>query len=343
MTGTFNPKASQTNHFVNHDFNISYVDNRGASGDFVTDDLLFAGQELKDVQFGLGLVSSSSIGLIGIGYPIRESYVVKKGGKPFPNLPQILKNQGLINTEAYSLWLNDREASSGFLLFGGVDTAKFHGNLTTLPIEKKQGQFEQFFVNLTDISFTNATHSSKFASGKSTLPVPVLLDSGSTLMTLPEIVVRDIYDTLKVTIGKLSYDHRIATVDCALGQETSTLDFAFATAKICVPMSELVLPIHPDEDGQVLTANDGTPLCRLGITYPTKPTNPLILGDTFLRSAYVVFDMSNNEISIAPTNFNAADSNIVEIGTSDGSNIRKLAGTAETSYQSGGDQLPAGK
>lgn len=324
--GTFNLTASRTQKLVNHDFEIHYVDTRGGSGDYVTDDLHFAGQELKDVQFGLGLVSSSRRGFIGIGYPIREAYVVNKGGSPFSNLPQILKNEGLINSMAYSLWLNDREASQGSLLFGGVDVAKFHGNLTTLQIEKNHGQFEQFFVNLTDLRFTNATDSSQFAIGKSTLPLPVLLDSGSTLMTLPEDIVNEVFSTLKI----LKHNDKMPVFDCGLGQENSTLDFTFATAKISVPMSELVLPIYPDQDLDVITTDDDIPLCRLGITYDT-PTGPLILGDTFLRSAFVVYDMTNNEISIAPTNFNAVDSNIVEIDNGDGSDILNLAGTAETS------------
>ena len=38
-----------------------------------------------------------------------------------------------------------------------------------------------------------------------------------------------------------------------------------------------------------------------------------MLGDTFLRSAYVVYDLDNNEISLAQTDFNSASDNIVEI------------------------------
>ena len=145
-------------------------------------------------------------------------------------------------------------------------------------------------------------------------------------MTLPEDVVNDVFNSFKI----LKHYDNMAVVDCGLGQENFTLDFTFATAKISVPMSELVLPIPPDQQANVITTNDDTPLCRLGITYAAKPTSPLILGDTFLRSAYVVYDMTNNEISIAPTNFNAVDSNIVEIDN-DGSDIVNLSGTAPPS------------
>lgn len=41
-----------------------------------------------------------------------------------------------------------------------------------------------------------------------------------------------------------------------------------------------------------------------------------VLGDTFLRSAYVVYDLQNNQISLAQTDFNATSSNVVEITAS---------------------------
>lgn len=53
----------------------------------------------------------------------------------------------------------------------------------------------------------------------------------------------------------------------------------------------------------------------LGIS-PAGSSQP-VLGDTFLRSAYVVYDLGNNEISLAATNFNATSSSVREIGTGD--------------------------
>lgn len=58
--GTFDPKKSSTNKFVSDDFNISYVDGSGASGDYVTDKLGIGGVTLDKFQFALGEVSSST-------------------------------------------------------------------------------------------------------------------------------------------------------------------------------------------------------------------------------------------------------------------------------------------
>lgn len=39
------------------------------------------------------------------------------------------------------------------------------------------------------------------------------------------------------------------------------------------------------------------------------------MGDPFLRGAYVVYDLDNNEISLANTNYDGGDDDIHEIGT----------------------------
>jgi hypothetical protein len=74
-------------------------------------------------------------------------------------------------------------------------------------------------------------------------------------------------------------------------------------------MNELVINLGDDN----MQFSDGTPACLFGIAPAQGGTN--VLGDTFLRSAYVVYDLDNNEISIAQTKYNVSSSNIVEIKT----------------------------
>ena len=79
-------------------------------------------------------------------------------------------------------------------------------------------------------------------------------------------------------------------------------------------MKELVLPITA-ADGRQLRFINGNLACLFGI-FPTN-NGAKVLGDTFLRSAYVVYDMNNNEVSLAQSNFDAKPegSNVMEIGT----------------------------
>ena len=77
-------------------------------------------------------------------------------------------------------------------------------------------------------------------------------------------------------------------------------------------MSQLVLPLTT-ETGQVPKFSNGESVCQLGI----QPAGdlPTLFGDTFLRSAYVVYDLENNQIALAPTKFNSTSSNIVSFAS----------------------------
>jgi len=46
----------------------------------------------------------------------------------------LLVQQNYIASRAFSLWANDGSASSGTLLFGGIDTGKFIGELVTIDL-----------------------------------------------------------------------------------------------------------------------------------------------------------------------------------------------------------------
>jgi hypothetical protein len=54
---------------------------------------------------------------------------------------------------------------------------------------------------------------------------------------------------------------------------------------------------------------DGQPACILGVQ--DEAGRGVILGDTFLRNAYVVYDLVNNRIGLAQSNVNSTSSNVV--------------------------------
>jgi hypothetical protein len=293
-SGTYSANDSSTYKYVNGAFNISYVDGSGASGDYATDTFRFGGQTIKNLQFGIGYQSSSPEGILGIGYTLNEVAVARAGLDPYPNLPQKLVDDGTISSNAYSLWLNDLDSSTGNILFGGVDTDKFHGELKTLPIIPERGQYAEFIIALTGMG-QNGRNNSLF-SGQN---VPVLLDSGSSLMYLPDDVAKSLYQKYNAR-----YDPRqgAAYVDCGLANQQGSLDFEFSGVHISVPLNELVI---------VVAVSRGQEICLLGVG--EAGSSVAVLGDTFLRSAYVVYDLDNNEISLAQTNFNATSQNIQEI------------------------------
>ena len=298
-SGTYDANSSSTYEYISSDFNISYVDGSGSSGDYVSDTVRLGGVSLTAQQFGIGYTSSSQEGIMGIGYPINEVAVVSSTTEIYSNVPKHMVDDNLIATNAYSLWLNDLDASTGSILFGGVNTAKFTGTLQTIPIIPEQGVYAEFVIALTGVGF-NGTQ----GSIASNLAVSALLDSGSSLMYLPNDITQDIYNAVG---AQYDSSQGAAFVDCDLRNSAATIDFTFSTPTISVAMDELVI---------VAGTSRGQEICILGIS-PAEGSTP-VLGDTFLRSAYVVYDLSRNEISLAQTNFNATDDSVVEISATSG-------------------------
>ncbi|KAI0999760.1 hypothetical protein K3495_g8438 [Podosphaera aphanis] len=310
--GSFSAHRSNTFALVSaNEFNISYVDGSGAMGDYFQDSFALGGFTLSNFEMGLARHTTIGTGIMGIGYNNSEANVnLRSGGNGtiYPNLPIALLNQNKIKSVAYSLWLNDLQSSSGSILFGGIDTAKYSGDLISVnvyPTSYRLG-ITSFTVAFTSLSATSSTGTDQLTPPN--YAVPAILDSGTTITLLPDDVAELVFEELNATpeprIGAV-------VVPCALAQNSGTLNYGFGGPGgpvIKVAVSDLVLPLT-DSKGQSPKYNNGETACQLGIQ--AAGPLPVLFGDTFLRSAYVVYDLVNNRIALAQTDFNATDSNVV--------------------------------
>ncbi|TDZ37206.1 putative aspartic-type endopeptidase opsB [Colletotrichum spinosum] len=305
VSGTYSANSSSTYNYVGSWFNISYVDGSGAQGDYATDKFTIGKSTLTDFQFGIGYTSSSAQGILGVGYKVNEVQVGRAGLQEYDNLPAKMASEGLIQSSAYSLYLNDLDASTGSILFGGVDTAHFTGDLKTIPVQKQGSAYSEFLITLTKLTLGSKTLSEDMA-------LAVLLDSGSSLTYLPDDMVTTIFSMVGAVYQQ---DEGVAFIPCSAAN-SGNMTFTFSDPVITVPMDELVLDLIPIT-GKRIAFSNGVDACLFGIAPAGTGTN--VLGDTFLRSAYVVYDLDNNEISLAQTNYNATSSNVLEIGKGTGS------------------------
>lgn len=288
------------------------MDGSYSKGDYFTDTFEIAGATITNLTMGLGISTTIAYGLVGVGYKVNEAIVSTESvSAAYPNLPVIMVNEGLIATNAYSLWLNDLDASTGNILFGGIDTEKYTGDLTRINVIKNSEtqQYDTFYVELTSMHAVSSTGTDELTSGN--FPVQVVLDSGTTLSYVPTDLAEEIWDEAgALYLGDLG----LAVIPCNMQKSKGLFSFGFAGSKgprINVTMEELVLDLVTS--GPVPTFNSGEykgeDACAFGIQ--NTSSDPFLLGDTFLRSAYVVYDLVNNQIGIAQTDFNATESNII--------------------------------
>ena len=207
-------------------------------------------------------------------------------------------------------------SDEGTVLFGGYDTEKYTGDLSVLQIQpdSQSGNITSFTVAWTSLSVTDPS------SGTTTLTTdafaaPAVLDSGTTLTGLPT----DLYNQLAQFSGVINDPNYGALVNCNISSYGGTLNYGFGGSggpTINVPFYELAVPTV-DQNGNPLTFEDGSSACTFGL-FPVDNGQSILFGDTFLRSAYVVYDLDNQQIGIAPTVFNTTKSNIQAIGASNG-------------------------
>jgi hypothetical protein len=141
------------------------------------------------------------------------------------------------------------------------------------------------------IRLNNQTQDSPITSPSFSLAV--IMDSGSTLSYFPPSLVNAM---LTYFPGYIAKGGGLYTVPCSFKTGTGTMNFGFNGKIIRIPLAQFVW------------FNGAT--CYGPVANPSEKTDA-ILGDTFMRGAYVVFDQDNANVHIAQ----AADcgTNIVPI------------------------------
>lgn len=336
---TYDPSQSSTSKMVKPDgFRILYLDGGTASGDYITDDFTIGGTTLKSLQMACVTQAVRGTGILGLGFSASERAAIK-----YPNIMDELANQGKIGCKAYSLYLNDRRTDTGTILFGGIDTDKFIGRLEVLPLHKPPGSganYSSFEVNFASVTLTH-TNGTTVTIPTSILdhPAPAVLDSGTTLSYLPDQMAAQIYSSVGAVFDP---DLRMTLIDCAYLTADPSLRFTFSfspTSRISVPVWEMVLDIlSPSTTPFLDTHFPSSRPCVFGIqstaifqdTGTVKSSaglNFTLLGDTFLRSAYVVYDLTHYQIGMAQANLNSTTETILEL-SSTGTSLPSAIGVA---------------
>ncbi|KAH6887104.1 aspartic peptidase domain-containing protein [Thelonectria olida] len=243
--------------------------------------------------------------IFGVAYDSEFAVVGIMGAGPdlggwnndYPLLIDSLAQQGFTNSRAFSLDIRSLESSRGSVIFGGIDTRKYSGHLEKRPIVPADSSPDgntRYWVNVDGIALSLGDGSKKTIFSEVN-GLTVLLDSGYTLSALPGPIFQPLVDnfpTAKPIQGTRYYE-----VDCSVGDTEGTLDYTFGETVIKVPYNDFIWHLSGG-------------LCVLGAFQDDEFP---VLGDTFLRAAYVVYDWDNENIHLA--NNEDCGSNLVAIGT----------------------------
>lgn len=246
-----------------------------ASGEWIVDMMSLGSAQLFQQQFGA--VDSTANTPADMGVFGIGQVSAESASKKYLNFPANLKDKGYIDTIAYSLGLDSIDATEGSILFGGIDTGKFDGPLYTVP-----------FINANNfaVDFMYKDHRSW-----------AILDSGTSLTYLPQ----DITDAIAADLGAQWVPSQQSYEVKELPQDAEIV-YNFSGVKIRIPSRELFL-------------RNAHGTLTLTILPNTLSLGYNLMGDSMLRSAYVVYDLEHFVAGIAQAKY-GAPSTIVPISGS---------------------------
>lgn len=278
----FDPIKSSSYYTNNTAFVINNSKGAG-SGVWATETIKMGSLTVTNQLFGTLNTSFSTAtaeGILGLGPMLLESALTPT----YPNFCQKLKDQGLIAKNVFSVFLNTWNKSNGSLLFGAVDSSKYVGQLYTVsmsPTHHMDISLSKIQVNGVDITWT-----------PSWLP----LDTGTTITFLPP----DVFISIASRINNLHYIGGAFFADSTNFDYNQSIVFDFSGAQIIAPIRDMM--VH-SKDIFLPSADIPANYDQVLGIFPNSASNGQnILGSTFLRSAYVVFDLESFEISLAQAN-----------------------------------------
>ncbi|KAK5320332.1 hypothetical protein LTR70_004695, partial [Exophiala xenobiotica] len=317
--GEFDPSKSSTYNVIDQGgFNITYAGPGDSdAGNWVEESVTIGGSKtINSTIIGVALNGADDHGVMGVGYDTNEAEADFFRNGTYPTVLDHMVSEGLINRKAYSLYLNDLNETTGSICFGCIDFTKYSGDLVALPLQQSAADpYDEtateiapsvFYVTLTGVSFIDFTGAETTLSSQD-YSQSVVLDSGTSEV----LINNDILTGLANGLGAVQTGDQEYVVPCSYSNTNASIRYTFGGQggpSVNVPLSEVIY-------GQVVPPRDmaghSSGGCNMGIEGPID--GQLILGDTFLRNAYVVFDLDNYQVAIAQARGGQASTSSIEV------------------------------
>ncbi|KAI9785747.1 MAG: hypothetical protein M1839_008764 [Geoglossum umbratile] len=266
MHNTFGKSDSDTLDISTTPWSVKY--GTGSVGGFIAKDkIAFAGFSIP-LSFGLGSTVSDDFksypidGILGLGRPQSSSLKT-------PTIMETLVSEKLIkaNLFAVNLQRNSDGSNDGVVTFGDWDKSKFDGDLSWIDNVSKDGLWE---IPVSDVAV--GSNAGKFV-GKT-----AIIDTGTSMILLPPNDAAKLHSLFP----KMKQDGESFQIPCS---STQSILFTLGGVTYAVPPKDY---LGRSIDDQYCASNI--------IGRQTFGTDQWLMGDTFLKNVYSVFDLDKGRI-----------------------------------------------
>ncbi|KAL4474853.1 hypothetical protein ABPG74_001549 [Tetrahymena malaccensis] len=215
-----------------------------------------------------------------------------------------MKKKGVIDQRVFSLFLSDSSClGNSVLVFGGYNEDYTQGPISYISVNTN----EMWSVEISSAALalgTQSDSSNQKENKRSKLQFStdtVIIDSGTTKIVLPKPDLSAFMDLLKQDFGivceleKRSASAEIFTLVCAESDYQKYPSFLFTLGSS--PAEQKEFELTGEEYIESCFYHLQVRKCALRFQY--VETEYILLGDTFLRKYYTIFDMDNQRIGFA--------------------------------------------
>ncbi|GAM20147.1 hypothetical protein SAMD00019534_033220 [Acytostelium subglobosum LB1] len=260
-------------------FSIQY--GSGAMAGFISQDTVTVGDLVIQNQLfaeataepGIAFDFSKFDGILGLAF---QSISVNNIPPPF----YMMMDQGLVSQPLFAFWLSKTPgANGGELTFGSIDSSKYTGDITYLPLTNET--YWEFKMD--DIALN-----SKSLGYCGPLGCAAICDSGTSLIAGPKKQI----DELNIHLGAVVFNGEGIFPDCSIISKLPNIEITLAGRVFNLTPQDYVLQITSQGQTECLSG-------FMGIDIPA-PIGPLwILGDVFISTYYAIFDFGNKQVGFA--------------------------------------------
>ncbi|KAK3997748.1 Candidapepsin-1 [Cladorrhinum sp. PSN332] len=292
--GAYFPSKSNSSLHIGGSFAVTY--GTGAvRGSYYSDVLSIASltfSKIPGVQFAVASDSNYTfMGILGLGHNsvgvgANNAGADGVGVDGYPTVLNLMVSRGMINAPIFSLGLGGDGDGFSEIIFGGINRWKFAGPLSPVkiwpPVSEQDPRWLQYWVNVTSVGITRPGEKAILYTPRDTFSMPTLIDTGSTLSYIREDLVAAIGQQFQATIDNAGNYF----VDCSYRDLPGTVDFGFNRGAMVINVRYKDFIYQQVPGGR----------CMLGVQPADVGSTNYVLGDTFIRGAYLVFDQQSDTV-----------------------------------------------
>lgn len=263
---TFGATDSTTYSQTSDPFSISYGTGT-VSGNYASDTIKFAGFTLN-MTFGVATTTSSDFA----SYPMDGIMGLARTSQDEPTILEVISNANVLKSNIFGVNL-DRDSDGthdGEINFGAPDTSKYSGSLEYTNLANTNGDWvigaDDFGINNKGLGVTGRV---------------AYIDTGTSYIFMPPADAKTLHGA--ISGSKASSDGSTWYVPCST---TAAVQFFFSGVGYSVSSKDWV----GGKVGDLCTSN------IYGVS--VVGDSAWLLGDTFLKNVYTVFDADKNRVGM---------------------------------------------